>query len=110
MDYVLADYTWARAALLLGPTAATLGMNIQIPIATVGDLLLGHPHWLDSRSAVALTAAGTIAILGGVCGINLASGDTKHSPRLAEQPDEDQRTIEEPLLGASAAEVTEPTV
>lgn len=72
MDYVLADYTWARAALLLGPTAATLGMNIQVPIATLGDLLLGHPHWLDSSSAVALTTAGTVAILVGVFGINLA--------------------------------------
>jgi hypothetical protein len=75
MDYVLADYTWARAVLLLGPTVATLGMTVQIPLATAADVALswaglGHPHWMDSRRATLLTAAGTAAILAGVFGIN----------------------------------------
>lgn len=77
MDYVVADYTWARAVLLLGSTVATLGMSIQIPMATLADLLLGHPHWLDSRASVAMTAAGTAAILGGVAGINLAGSGSR---------------------------------
>lgn len=71
MDYVIADYTWARAVLLLSPTVATLGTSIQIPLATAADVVLGQPHWLDSWRAVGLTAAGTVLILGGVCGINL---------------------------------------
>lgn len=71
MDYVVADYTWARAVLLLSPTVATLGTSIQIPLATAADVVLGHPHWLDSWKAVGLTAAGTVLILGGVGGINL---------------------------------------
>jgi drug/metabolite transporter (DMT)-like permease len=79
MDYVLADYTWARAVLLLGPTVATLGMTVQIPLATAADVVLswaglGHPHWLDSTQATLLTAAGTVAILAGVFGINCSSG------------------------------------
>lgn len=71
MDYVIADYTWARAVLLLSPTVATLGTSIQVPLATAVDVVLGQPHWLDSWRAVGLTAAGTVLILGGVCGINL---------------------------------------
>jgi solute carrier family 35 protein F5 len=79
MDYVLADYTWARAVLLLGPTVATLGMTVQIPLATAADVVLsgtglGHPHWMDSSRATLLTAAGTVAILAGVFGINCAGG------------------------------------
>jgi solute carrier family 35 protein F5 len=71
MDYVVADYTWARAVLLLSPTVATLGTSIQVPIATAADVFLGAPHWLYSWKAVGLTAAGTVLILGGVGGINL---------------------------------------
>lgn len=71
MDYVVADYTWARAVLLLSPTVATLGTSIQVPVATAADVFLGAPHWLDSWKAVGLTAAGTVLILGGVGGINL---------------------------------------
>lgn len=84
MDYVLADYTWARAVLLLGPTVATLGMTVQIPLATAADVVLGwaglgHPHWLDSRRATLLTAAGTVAILAGVVGINCSAGSDNSS-------------------------------
>lgn len=94
IDYVLGDYTWARAALLLGPTVATLGMNIQIPIATVGDLLLGHPHWLDSPTATAMAVVGTVAILAGVFGINLAGDDSHGNAGQSEQ----HMPAEEPLL------------
>lgn len=102
MDYVLADYTWARAALLLGPTAATLGMNIQIPIATLGDLLLGRPHWFDSRLAIALTTAGTVAILAGVFGINLAGESSRSSIELDHDglAGEEHVASQEPLLAA----------
>lgn len=102
MDYVLADYTWARAALLLGPTAATLGMNVQIPIATLGDFVLGHPHWLDSTSAIVLTAVGTVAILGGVICINLAAGRGHVAERSENQNPNDAATDTQPLLAAQA--------
>eukprot|EP00878_Enallax_costatus_P017998 GHUV01018924.1.p1 GENE.GHUV01018924.1~~GHUV01018924.1.p1 ORF type:complete len:287 (+),score=121.99 GHUV01018924.1:156-1016(+) len=104
MDYVLADYTWARAALLLGPTAATLGMNVQIPIATLGDLLLGHPHWLDSRLAVALTVAGTVSILAGVFGINLAGESSSSGTELGSQAVDEHVPSHEPLLAAGGEE------
>lgn len=30
LDYVLSDYLWARAVIILGPTVATLGMSVQV--------------------------------------------------------------------------------
>lgn len=81
MDYVIADYTWARAVLLLSPTVATLGTSIQVPLATAADVVLGQPHWLDSWQAVGLTAAGTVMILAGVGGIKL--DPYKHSAAAA---------------------------
>jgi drug/metabolite transporter (DMT)-like permease len=99
MDYVIADYTWARAVLLLSPTVATLGTSIQVPLATAADVVLGQPHWLDSWQAVGLTAAGTVLILGGVCGINL----DPHTHRgggggMQEESDEAANSSSRPLL------------
>ncbi|KAF5831487.1 hypothetical protein DUNSADRAFT_13045 [Dunaliella salina] len=52
LDYVLSDYLWARAVLLIGPTVATLGLSIQIPIAAGAELLSGADkiQWLSSAS------------------------------------------------------------
>lgn len=33
LDYVLSDYLWAMAVIALGPTIATLGLSIQIPVS-----------------------------------------------------------------------------
>lgn len=102
MDYVVADYAWARAVLLLGPTVATLGTSIQVPLATVADVVLGHPHWLDSWRAVGLTAAGTALILGGVAGINLAPQTHSSIGRTAaEVSEEETNSSRVPLLEAA---------
>ena len=70
VDYVIADYLWARAVLLLGPTLATVGMSAQIPMATIADVFIGQPTWLKQPSTTAVTAAGTVAILAGFIGSN----------------------------------------
>jgi drug/metabolite transporter (DMT)-like permease len=102
MDYVVADYAWARAVLLLGPTVATLGTSIQVPLATAADVVLGHPHWLDSWRAVGLTAAGTTLILGGVAGINLAPHTHSSIHRTASEVSaEETSNSREPLLEAA---------
>lgn len=72
MDYVLADFLWARAVLLLGPTAATLGLSIQVPIATALDAALGRPAWLRGAAPAALTLGGSLLILAGFASITLA--------------------------------------
>ena len=71
LDNVLSDYLWARAVLLIGPTVATVGLNVQVPLAAGLDAALGKPKpaWMRSAGAAALTAAGALAIIGGVCGI-----------------------------------------
>ncbi|GJP38102.1 hypothetical protein CLOM_g22545 [Closterium sp. NIES-68] len=42
LDNVLSDYLWARAVLLTTPTAATAGLQIQIPIALTVDSWKAH--------------------------------------------------------------------
>jgi solute carrier family 35 protein F5 len=62
-DNVLSDYLWAKAVLLTTPTAATAGLNIQVPLAAVVDSLRGKvPSGLDML--------GAIAVLLGFFGIN----------------------------------------
>jgi hypothetical protein len=68
---VVADYLWARAVLTLGPTAATVGMSAQIPLATLADAFLGAPTWLQQGQALAMTAGGTAAIMAGFVGFNM---------------------------------------
>jgi drug/metabolite transporter (DMT)-like permease len=103
MDYVCADYTWARAVLLLGSTAATLGMSLQIPLATAGDLLLQrHPHWLESQQSVVMTCVGTVAILAGILGINLAAA-WRQDPAAGDAGSSTTVAVQEPLLGQADA-------
>ncbi|KAI8476924.1 MAG: hypothetical protein J3K34DRAFT_516184 [Monoraphidium minutum] len=75
MDYVLADFLWARAVLLLGPTAATLGLGIQAPAAAALDAALGRTRWLAAGGApAALTLGGGALVLGGFATITLGGG------------------------------------
>ncbi|GBF91275.1 hypothetical protein Rsub_03595 [Raphidocelis subcapitata] len=76
MDYVLADFLWARAVLLIGPTPATLGLSVQVPLATGIDAALGRPAWLSGPLPAALTLGGGAAILAGFASITLAGGGT----------------------------------
>jgi hypothetical protein len=60
--------------LLLGPTIATLGLSVQIPVAAVVEAIIGHPKWLSSRAAMAMTLSGTALIMAGFVAGNLAGG------------------------------------
>lgn len=76
LDNVLSDYLWARAVLLIGPTVATVGLNVQVPLAAGLDAAWGRPKpkWTSSGPAAALTALGAAAVVGGVCGIAAGGG------------------------------------
>ncbi len=50
LDYVLSDYLWARAVMILGPTVATLGLSVQIPMAAAADLAFGNAKWIHYPS------------------------------------------------------------
>jgi solute carrier family 35 protein F5 len=74
LNYCLSDYLWAHAVLLLGPTIATLGLSVQIPVAAVVEVLLGTPKWLRSSSSMAMMLSGTSLIMAGFFAGNLAGG------------------------------------
>ena len=60
---------------MAGPTVATLGLSLQVPIAVTTDALLRDPQWLHHVLAGSLTLGGAVLVLGGVIGINLADND-----------------------------------
>lgn len=76
LDNVLSDYLWARAVLLIGPTVATVGLNVQVPLAAGLDAAMGKPkpRWTSSAPAAALTAFGAASVVAGVCGIAAGGG------------------------------------
>ncbi|EFJ47223.1 hypothetical protein VOLCADRAFT_92257 [Volvox carteri f. nagariensis] len=53
IDYVAADYAWARAVMLLGPTATSCGLAMQIPAAGVIDALINGSRLSWSESPLA---------------------------------------------------------
>eukprot|EP00775_Hariotina_reticulata_P009993 gene9993-10148_t len=79
LNYCLSDYLWAHAVLLLGPTVATLGLSVQIPVAAVVDVVAGHARWLSSAKAMAMTLSGTGLIMVGFFAGNLAGGGNVYS-------------------------------
>lgn len=87
LDYVLSDYLWARAVIILGPTVATIGMSIQIPMAAALDFILGRAKWLGSTKTLLMTIGGTTLILAGFCVINLPATmiEKKDKKRMANE-------------------------
>ena len=63
-DNVLSDYLWARAVLLTTTTAATTGLQIQVPIAIAVDSISAGqwPDWMH--------LSGALLVLLGFVGIN----------------------------------------
>lgn len=68
LDYVLADFLWARAVLLLSPTIATAGLTLQIPFAALIDAILGRAAWAAQPGTCALFLVGTVAVIAGFLG------------------------------------------
>lgn len=74
LNYCLSDYLWAHAVLLLGPTIATLGLSVQIPVAAVVEVIIGVPKWLSSARSMVMMLCGTALIMVGFFAGNLAGG------------------------------------
>ena len=95
--------------MILGPTVATLGMSIQIPMAAGVDFILGRAKWLGSRKTTLMTLLGTFLILGGFCVINIpASASHKKDKKSSMRDiDESEPRENEALLsgGIEASEV-----
>lgn len=68
---VLSDYLWARAVMLLGPTVATAGLSVQIPMAAVADVLLGYVNWTSSVQVWTCIRAFQVCLGAGVHGAGM---------------------------------------
>lgn len=75
LDNVLSDYLWARSILLIGPTIASAGLSLQVPIAIVLDAIFRNPRWLHAVGTALLTLLGGGGVLSGFIGINVGSED-----------------------------------
>ena len=104
-DNVLSDYLWARAVLLIGesallrlpnsmsaveclrqqsmrltgPTLATVGLSVQVPLAVAADGTLGNPPWLHSIASALLMVCGAVEVLVGFLGVTLSTGQVQSS-------------------------------
>jgi hypothetical protein len=56
-----------------GPTVASAGLSLQVPMAVVADGMFRSPAWLGKPVPAALTLGGAALILGGFFSINLGS-------------------------------------
>ncbi|KAG2429774.1 hypothetical protein HXX76_010558 [Chlamydomonas incerta] len=73
VDYVAADYAWARAVMLLGPTATSCGLALQIPAAAVIDALANGNKlaWTETPARLAQFLAGSGLIIAGFMGVSV---------------------------------------
>jgi len=65
-----------------GPTIATAGLALQVPLAVLLDALLRSPAWLSHMGGTVLTMMGGVAVLVGFFGLNAAGEDdekTRHT-------------------------------
>eukprot|EP00887_Chlorella_sp_A99_P006449 scaffold3.g6449.t1 len=75
LDNVLSDYLWARAILLVGPTVATGGLSMQVPLAVAIDAALRSPPWPHYPSTAVLTFLGATVVLVGFFGLNTTEAE-----------------------------------
>ncbi len=58
-------------AFYTGPTVATVGLSIQVPMAVAAEGSFGKPASLHSRGSAALMIFGAIAVIVGFLGVSL---------------------------------------
>ena len=65
-----------------GPTVATSGLALQVPLAVLLEALLRSPTWLSHAGSTVLTLVGGAVVLVGFFGVNAAGEDdekTRHA-------------------------------
>ncbi|GAB4821840.1 hypothetical protein N2152v2_008886 [Parachlorella kessleri] len=77
VDNVLSDYLYAQAVVLAGPTIASAGLSLQVPVAVLSDGLVRRPAWLGKPVPAALTLTGGALVLAGFLGVNLSGSSTE---------------------------------
>lgn len=70
-DNVLSEIFWAKAILLVGPTVATAGLSLQVPVAFIISLLIGRLNLVEEPLTAVAMLAGAVVILLGFYDLNL---------------------------------------
>jgi len=73
-DNALSDFLWARAILLVGPTIATVGLSIQVPIAMVVEPFVRAHGWWSETELCVLELSGAVCILLGFVAVSTDFG------------------------------------
>lgn len=89
-DFLITDYLLFRSIILTGPTVASVGLGLAIPMAFVGDVLMGRDNVFSWHSTT-----GALACISGFMIVNLA-------PSAEDQPKDDPR--EESLIEGGTEE------
>lgn len=63
-----------------GPTVATVGLSMQVPLAVTLDAIFKRPAWLSSASSATLMFGGAILVLSGFFGISAESAKADQKP------------------------------
>lgn len=56
-----------------GPTVATVGLSMQVPLAVTLDAIFKRPAWLHSGTSATLMFGGAVLVLSGFFGISVES-------------------------------------
>lgn len=59
LDFLVTDYLLFRGIILMGPTAATVGSGMSIPMAFVGDMIMKRDDVVSLYSIIGALACGT---------------------------------------------------
>ena len=81
---------------LAGPTVATVGLSIQVPMAVAAEGCFGKPAWLQSHSSAALMILGAIAVFSGFLGVSLSP-----TPPVVHQAASDMQAVDAEMSAPS---------
>ena len=73
LDNVLSDYLWARAVVLCGPVAASIGLGLTVPVAGARDAVTGAWNGETTRVIAGKILGGALVVAGFVA-VNYGQG------------------------------------
>jgi len=85
LDFLVTDYLLFRAIIMTGPTVATVGSGMSIPIAFMADLLMGREGVFSLYSII-----GALSCVFGFLVVNLAPSTQKVDKEIGTYTDDDQ--------------------
>lgn len=85
----LANFPEEAITAFAGPTLATVGLSVQVPLAVLADGILGSPPWLHSIASAVLMVCGAAGVLIGFLGVTLSTGQVQSSTLVSHNSEEE---------------------